>query len=268
MDFDATKLLQSIPELILYFIPGFICVRLKEIYGFKKVHSKFTATVYSFLYSFLALIIYSVCLYLVKQIWPGFVKSINPELKKILKPCIFLLLGVLLGILITKLPKWGVGRKFEKWINKQYSPEETPWELAMALPYGGRFKVYLRNNVKYEGFGRSTTSDPGEPRKEILLHSYKKYERCANGEKWKCLKGKYRETYDASEYEMVLIKYEDVYAIEIKPITKQEYDEYLHKVGEAQNTQYQAHLPELNEVTPNNGEGTEQRVLENKDEAE
>ena len=163
------KLINHIPEILLYIIPGFISVRMKEIYGLQKRHNELGYALYSILYSFIILLIYRIITVTAGAVWPSLDAFLE---KETVKSCGCLALAVALGILLAKIPQLKPGRWFSKLVNKLSSPEETVWEKAMKNPNGAYARVYLNNGMVYYGILKNYTTDPDDPCKEILLHDY------------------------------------------------------------------------------------------------
>ena len=158
------KLINHIPEILLYIIPGFISVRMKEIYGLQKRHNELGYALYSILYSFIILLIYRIITVTAGAVWPSLGAFLE---KETVKSCGCLALAVALGILLAKIPQLKPGRWFSKLVNKLSSPEETVWEKAMKNPNGAYARVYLNNGMVYYG----TTAYYGYP----LLEAFSKH---------------------------------------------------------------------------------------------
>ena len=163
------KLINHIPEILLYIIPGFICVRMKEIHGLQKKHNELGYALYSILYSFLILLVYRIITIVAGAIWAPLGTFLE---KETVKCCACIALAVALGIFLAKIPQLKPGRWFSKLINKLSSPEETVWEKAMKNPNGAYARVYLNNGMVYYGILKNYTTDPDDPCKEILLHDF------------------------------------------------------------------------------------------------
>lgn len=163
------KLISHIPELLLNVVPGFISIRIKEIYGLKKKHNELGYALYCILYSFIILLIYRIIAVIAGAIWAPLGEILN---KETVKSCGCLALAVVLGIILAKAPQSKPGKWFGKKINFLTSPEETVWEKAMKNPNGAHARVYLNNGMVYYGVLKNYTTDPDDPCKEVLLHDY------------------------------------------------------------------------------------------------
>lgn len=209
---DIDKIISYIPELLLNFIPGFISIRIKEIYGLQKKHDEFGYTLYCILYSFIILLAYRILSVIAGAIIPPLKGFLN---KETVKCCACLVMAVAQGILLAKLPQSKSGSWFGKKVNKLTSPEETVWLKAMKNPKGARAKVFLTNGMIYEGVLINYTSNPDEPCKEVLLYDYKLQVRNANAEKEEDLYFSITKT--SKKKDKVLIKRDEIISIEIMP---------------------------------------------------
>ena len=213
---DIDKIIALIPELLLNFIPGFISIRIKEIYGCQNKHDEFGYTIYSILYSFVILLVY--------RIFTAFVGVVKLPLtaflaKETVKCCACLLLAVVLGILLAKLPQSKPGSWFGRKINELTSPEGTVWEKAMKNPNGAWARVYLNNGMVYYGELIDYTINPDDPVKVVMLYNYELKVRI---EEKDSNKSGHRLLYvglpkTSKETDKVLIKRDDIVSIEIMP---------------------------------------------------
>ena len=159
------KLINHIPEILLHIVPGFISIRMKEIYGLKKRQNELGYALYCILYSFIILIAYRIITAGIGLISSSIRAFLERET---VKCCACLVLAVALGILLAKLPQAKPGVWFSKKINRLSSPEETVWEKAMkSNPNGAHARVYLKNGMVYYGILKNYTTDPDDTCKEI-----------------------------------------------------------------------------------------------------
>lgn len=227
-------IIKSIPQLLLFFIPGFISLRMKEIYGFQKRHSKFITIIFSFLYSFFVLVIYMITLNIIRSLFPSFGNNLSPDWKSILIIIYFVLWGVILGWIIARIPRSKLGRWFAKLINPLYSPEQTVREVALVHSYGAEAYVHLKNGMIYHGTIGPNPSDPEDPEKALIIYDFTtaiRNETNLTGPDncyiW--IKPKYKK-YD--DRELVYIKFEEIMSIEVTPISEKENEET--KEGQSQ----------------------------------
>lgn len=219
---DLDKVLQFIPDLLLYFVPGFISLRIKETYGFQKKHEELGAIIYSILYSFIVLIIFTG----LKTMFP-FVKNWFPtEHLDNIKRIVFLALGVLVGAIITTVPKMKWWAKITGKVLPYTSAEQSVWEKAMTNSHGAKAQIFLKDGKIYEGDLAYATGDPDDQDKAILLFNFTSYtyEENENGKKRnqkKYIKRDYAIRGKEDEMERVYIKSEDILAVEIFPNIKE-----------------------------------------------
>ncbi len=169
-------IIKNIQDLLIFFVPGFLSLRIKTIYGFQGNHENFSMSIYAFLYSFIIKIIYMGLLFLAKLWFNELITFMPKEIKEIIKPLVFLLLGGFFGIVLAKFSRSDVKRWFGKLINVHYSPEKTPWEAAMSVNTETvHARVYLNNGRVYHGTIGEYTMDPDASKNELVLYDYYTY---------------------------------------------------------------------------------------------
>lgn len=161
------NLITIIPEIMLLFVPGYVVLRIEELYRNKKRHDNYDTTVYSLLYSAIIGVIYAFIKWIVSKfpiVWNTIPK--NDALKTI----IYLALAVLLANFLVRFPNWKLG----KWIGKQYNenlvPYETVWIKALDNHKTGAWAcVYLKNGMMYLGELANYSTNPNLDTREIML---------------------------------------------------------------------------------------------------
>ena len=220
---DLDKILAFIPDLLLYFIPGFICLRIKEAYGFQKKHEELGAVIYSILYSFIVLVVFSG----LKAIFPGVRNWFPKDQLENIKRIVFLGLGLAIGIVITVVPKWKAWQWVVEHIIPYISSEQSVWEKAMTNHNGAKAKVLLKNGLVYEGDLGYATGDPDDEDKTVLIYNYKSFIRKEDeGGKKKdsivYVKDDYKKVQKEEDMEKVYIRPDEIVSIEIEPRIKAE----------------------------------------------
>lgn len=213
--------IDSIQKFLFFFVPGFISLRIKKVYGFQKTHEKFTLSVYALLYSFIIQIFYMIILYIAKKFFPYFFVILSPEIKYIIKVLVYLTLGIAFGIFIAKFSKTDIKRWLEKAINPKYSPGKSVWEVALSTKYrAAHVKVFLKNGIIYYGTLGEHTSDPDDTEKELLVYDYVTY--TYNKEGWTPIELENNINGSASYHdkEKVYINAQEISSIEISPKAK------------------------------------------------
>ncbi len=167
---NLKDLITIIPELLLLVVPGFIALRIKEKYNVEKKRDDFDSTIYCFLYSFIIGIAYSALTALLIKLSPGLTDFLA---KETVKQAAYLLLSVLLGLLLVKLPRSGIGRAVTSLFNKHMSPETTVWLEAMKNDKGAWAIVYLKNGMIYTGKLINYSTDPADEKRSLLLYNYR-----------------------------------------------------------------------------------------------
>ena len=259
MEIHFEDIVKALPEIIKYFIPGYICLRIKEIYRYQREHSKFTTIIMSLLYSFIVLAIFTVIKNVLKPtgIYSWLYNLGNEDDRQIIKCVCFVALGCALGIILSILQRFRLFDISGRLINGLYSPSATPWVRTMTLPYGSHMKVTLKNGKQYVGNLEMATGDPDDPNKEILLNNYSvsknndvtenntipqdSYEKIRD--EMKKNKEKY---YNQNEWPiiqrpLVLLKYADIETIEVIPVSRKIYK--MNKNNKKQKREKREHNP-------------------------
>lgn len=215
----------NIPALLMYIIPGFIALKIRESFGPYEKHEELISVLYCFLYSYIVLMVY----YMFRALVGTFIPNLeNWPLKETIKVFILLCFGVLEGIVIAKVPKLKIAELFIKLINR-HATKDDPWEKAMINDSGAYATVYLKDGLIYEGTLRYYTLEPYAPKKCIVLTNYNVFASVADDpshkkrigpdissaiiSKWEKLNPQ-----KTAEYK-VLLKWDDILSIEVDPIT-------------------------------------------------
>lgn len=134
--------------------------------------------------------------------------------------CICLFFGVVLGIVITKIPKTRIGHKFGLFLDKHNSTMATVWESVMQNDNGAWAKVFLRNGMVYLGQLINYTTDPDEPVQEIALYAFSMYirnEKDFDVDDLKTFLIAIEDANSTNKMEKVLLKRDDIVSIQIYP---------------------------------------------------
>lgn len=167
---DIKDLLEIVPELLLLFIPGYISIKISEKYGLERKKEHFDIIVYSILYSFIIGIIYSIIIFSLEH----FCVVISTFLEgTTVKQTVYLILAVVLGFILVKVPPTWLGGFIRGCFNKNVSPEANVWIKAMKNTKGAWVTVYLENGLIYTGKLIYYTVDPDDEGKELLLSNYR-----------------------------------------------------------------------------------------------
>lgn len=167
---DIKDLLEIVPELLLMFIPGYISIKISEKYGLKRKEEHFDIIIYSILCSFIIGIIYSIIIFSLEH----FCVVISTFLEgTTVKQAVYLILAVVLGFILVKVPPTRLGGFIRRCFNKNVSPEANVWIKAMKNTKGAWVTVYLQNGLIYTGKLIYYTVDPDDEEKELLLSNYR-----------------------------------------------------------------------------------------------
>lgn len=167
---DIKDLLEIVPDLLLLFIPGYISIKILEKYGLERKKEHFDIIVYSILYSFIIGIIYSIIIFSLEH----FCVTIGAFLERAtVKQTVYLVLAVILGFILVKVPPTRLGGFIRGCFNENVSPEPNVWIKAMRNTEGAWVTVYLENGLIYTGKLIYYTVDPDDEGKELLLSNYR-----------------------------------------------------------------------------------------------
>jgi len=164
------EIVGAIPELFLLVIPGYIALKIKQGYSLEKQMNTLDIILYSIVYSFIVQIAFSSISLIASRI--GFLRFEWPN-RELIRQISYLLLSVILGYVLVKVPKTMLGIFISKLFNKNLAPFSSVWIKAMKNDDGAWATVYLKNGLIYTGMLINYTTDPNEQTKEILLTSYR-----------------------------------------------------------------------------------------------
>ena len=167
---SLNEIIKIVPDLLLLIIPGYVTLKIKEKYKLEKKIDNFDAVLHSILYSFIIGIVFSIIIWLCHDIF-GILNTTS--ISDTIKQVSYLLLSVVFGFILVKLPKSKVGICIEKCFNKSLVPGANVWSKALDNPNGAWATVYLKNGLIYIGMLINYTSDPNDGVKEILLSNYR-----------------------------------------------------------------------------------------------
>lgn len=208
---DVAKVIVLIPQLLLLFVPGYIALSIQTKYLPKKRPDNFDATWLSILYSFIVGIAFELLRMIKNVVLPNKVIVGDGSLKHL----VFLLLGVVLGFILTKVPNNILGKKISSVFNKNLDANIGVWETAMRQKEGAWVIVYLKNGMIYRGELRDFTDDPNTERKELQLYDYTLF---VKNENKTSLEDEFSFLVEEGQAnDRVYLQREDIIAIQIRP---------------------------------------------------
>lgn len=208
---DLKDLITIIPELLLYYIPGYISLRIKEKYCPEKRRDEYNSTAQSIIYSFIIGIVFYFIELITTEV---FKSSFFILLDQRFHQLIHLLLAVLLGFFLVRFSSSRIGTFVLKRFNKTLDPSPSVWIKALKNEEGAWATVYLRNGLIYIGKMKYYTTDPDD-QKLILLYSYRL---CVRDKEESTPERFCQEIKDTTtdSNSKVLLNYEDIISIEIE----------------------------------------------------
>ncbi|QTE74033.1 hypothetical protein JS518_14240 [Clostridiales bacterium FE2010] len=210
-------LLLIIPQLLLYFVPGFICLWFLRMYWNGKKVGDIGCVVSSIALSYVVYIVFE----FLKHILPCVVDIFPQQSKQMWKIIIHILMGASLGLIIRWLSGTPFGEKVWDFFNPNSCHNSTVWEKAMCNEEGAVARIYLKNGMFYDGELVYYTKDPDDEKKEILLFNYKAYVKNTNYSKAEDAYGIELKTAEVrateKEMEKVYISQDEIVSVEINP---------------------------------------------------
>lgn len=196
---DLSKLIDIIPKLFVYIIPGYIAILMKQKFKHEKEESQSNIIIISIIIS-----------YIIVQILDDVIALINLkikfELNNNLRTIIILILSVLFGLAWTRYKDSIIEVNVKKLLRDNTIEEPNVWNYAMRCSKGAWVRVYISDDdITYIGKLIYYTIDPNDERKEILLASYTSIKTSTEKE---------IENYN-DDKKMVLINCKDIKYIEI-----------------------------------------------------
>ena len=167
---NLPEIVGAIPELFLFIVPGYIAIKIREKYNLEKQTNSLDTVLHCVVYSFVVQIVYSIILFFFSRVNKSSYMWFGGEVPRQIA---HLVLAVILGYILIKIPETSPGRFIAKLFNKNLAPYSSVWIKAMKNDAGAWATVYLKNGLIYTGMLINYTSDPNEGVKEILLTNYR-----------------------------------------------------------------------------------------------
>lgn len=164
-------IIEIIPKLFLYFIPGYIAISIKKNFKSEKDSKETHMIILSIVVSFIITSIVDITLFWIN-------KLLNKELviSEMNKNLILIFMSILIGCLWVLYYESFLEKFINKLLNCSINSQSNVWNKAMKAPKGAWARVYLYDqNLLYEGKLENYTIDPEECNREILLTSYTSY---------------------------------------------------------------------------------------------
>lgn len=203
------EIIANISQVLMYIIPGYVTLRIREEYGLKRQHKEYGRVLSCVLYSFLIQLIYEFITQICRKavLLEQLIVTINTN--ETFRVFIYIVISIILGIFLIHFPntcfcKWIV----KKFLNKNVTPTPSVWIDAMVAPNGAWAIVYLSNGLIYRGQLLKYSSDL-DIDKDILLYNYSLL---------KAKHGEFQVVYDFSTQNKyrVYLSYRDIVSIEIQ----------------------------------------------------
>ncbi|WP_252234754.1 DUF6338 family protein [Clostridium sp. ZS1] len=166
-----SEIINSIPILFTYFIPGYISLYIKENYLHEKCRKETHLFLLSIILSFVIRSSIESILYIVNLLL-----KYNISLEDNIKSCIYILVAVLVGVVMILYKDSKIESKINKILKNNVISEPIVWNHALKCVKGGFARVYLYDqDLMYIGNLINYTVDPEDDRREVLLTAFSSY---------------------------------------------------------------------------------------------
>jgi len=207
-----------IPNVLIYIVPGFIVLKIIEVFTPKKKLSQMETILWSLFYSFIILLASAAVIWIYNKICL-FAKMKSIEIKQgdNVYLAISLGLSLIIGFIITKVSNSRIGEIITKAFNRNMSTGEDVWFKSLQTKKGAWATVYLKDGLIYTGIVSEYTANPDDETKLLLLRQFRLMVRNeAKRTPWK--NTKFCTVIDdktKDESARVLLRYDDIIAIEL-----------------------------------------------------
>lgn len=164
-------IIDIIPKLFLYFIPGYIALSIKKHFKSEKDCKDTHMIILSIVVSFIITSVTDIALFWIS-------KFMNKQfiISEMNKNLILIFISILIGCLWVIYYDSSIEKYINKLLNCNMNSQSNVWNKAMRAPNGAWVRVYLyEQDLLYEGKLENYTIDPEESNREILLTSYTSY---------------------------------------------------------------------------------------------
>lgn len=168
---DLVKLIDNIPNLFIYFIPGYITLYIKQIYRHEKDKKTNHLLILSIVLSFIVNSVVEMILYCIK-----YFHMFNFIINDTVKTFLLIIVAIIFAIVSIIYKDSKIEGKINSFLGNEVISEPDVWNYAMKASEGAWVRVYLCDeNLIYEGKLIVYTMDPDDKEREILLSSYSSY---------------------------------------------------------------------------------------------
>ncbi|EOU1585868.1 hypothetical protein ACSXDI_13865 [Clostridium perfringens] len=168
---NVKDLIEIIPNLFLYFIPGYIAITIKNYYKSQKKSNDNHIIIMSLVISFIIKSLSDGFLYLFNCIF-----KLNIILTKFNEPIVLISCSIIFGVAWYKYYGSFIDKFIRQKLESNIESEPNVWNYAMKSVNGSWVTVHLYNvNKVYQGKLIAYTIDPDEKNREVLLCSYARY---------------------------------------------------------------------------------------------
>lgn len=164
-------ILNSIPTLFTYFIPGYIVLYMKSTYLHEKSWKETHLFLISIIISFIIRAIIDFLIFLINIVFHE-----NIVLEENIQAFVYIIAAIIISVIFIVYRASKVQEKINELLNNNVVVEPTVWCHAMKCKNGGVARVYqYDNDVLYVGNLINYTLDPDDEKREILLSAFEIY---------------------------------------------------------------------------------------------
>lgn len=184
---DLKDIVGVVPQILLFIVPGFLTLKLIEAMTPQKGLEQNETILWSILYSFVVMIIYSfiqrglcwltsVCccskvIEFITAITPPRLQEIENKISYSMIAW-HLLIAVAFAYVHIKIFSSKIGEKITRFFNKNIIPGEDLWFKALKSEEGVYARVYLKNGLVYYGVLSDFTANSDDTTKLIVLQKF------------------------------------------------------------------------------------------------
>lgn len=168
---NINDIIDIIPKLFIYFIPGYISITIKKRFRSQKEYKDTHNIIMSIVVSFIITTLVDMIIYFIERRF-----NIQLCITDTFKNMILIFFSCLIGILWVLYYDSKVELLINKLLKCNINSQSNVWNKAMKSPKGAWARIYLYEyNMLYIGKLEYYTIDPEDESREIFLTSYTSY---------------------------------------------------------------------------------------------
>ncbi|PRR83104.1 hypothetical protein [Clostridium vincentii] len=139
------ELIESIPSLFIYFIPGYITLYMKQIYKHEKDQKESHLFIFSMILSFIIKSVLDMSIYII-----NICLNYDVVLYQDVKSFLLIIIAIAFGVVSISYKGSKLEKKINKCLGNDTISEAMVWNYAMKASKGAWVRVYLYDeNIVY-----------------------------------------------------------------------------------------------------------------------